>query len=238
MSKPMIVMHLKASVGIGKTERFALPNLKEKGLIPQFIEIPDSEYEITFMIQNTPLFKYTEAYLNINKKLDLRPYNYKINEGEDLYLSVKNTSKKKEMITNFQIEYYQSYGTILYQASIDYKNDGAKCLQEISDAGKLSRLVIRSNTLINSLSLDPNQYSMLSIEDEESDLATWNDKLIGLDNTGVPCYEMDLNLIDCPNYTTYLKYYTLVLGFDETDLATKLSKKEPILTYVVAYGFK
>lgn len=221
----------------GETDKIALPNLKEEGLIPKKLKFQVSELEFTLYCQNNSLLKYTEPYFRVYNEIDLSSFGNVIAEGQDLVMGIRNLSKK-ELELGISIVYEQHNGNIIYSGTFNYEQILETCLKDIQDNGKITQLIIDVEHPITSVILDPIYKLTKATEGTDQELidslSNWTSALAIQNEKPCKRVMIDFTDSDLSGYVKYLKYYRLKLLFQEEEG----KKKESHKVHLIAYGFK
>ncbi len=234
-------LNLNYKIKKGETVNLPVPNLKFQYLLPTVFEFHTHEQEFTLTSHSTPLFKYGEPYFRFYNRIDLNNFKNKIGEGEELKMTIKNLSKQ-EFNLDLIIIYEKQYGNIIYSNSYSHSDMTiSKCLEEIADAGQITRLIIKSEYPMKSVILDPLYTTLDASSDSQNNKNYFQNKLFQnwaqpLEIKNEPSsviVDIDMTQKDLKNYVRLLKFYRLKLLYANSDQNSPDSK-----TYVLAYGYK
>lgn len=231
-------IQLQHKIKKAETEKIPIPNLKSNCLLPTKIKFSVQDLEFTLLSLNNPLLRYGESYFRVFNEIDLADYKNKIAEGEDLTMTVKNLGKK-ELILGITIVYEKQVGNVIYFNS--YYSDQInfdKCLDDISNAGQVTQLILDADQPISSVVLDPIYKLTPNQEQTTVDLAqfsNWSSALAIQNSKPTTRIIIDFTDKDLENYIRYLKFYRLKVITVEGETKDKQSASR---IHLIGFGFK
>jgi hypothetical protein len=169
-----------------------------------------------------------ESYFNSTNVISLDDYRGQLSKGGDLQIQLLNKSKEVKNVI-IKVSYQTNIGTVIYTNKYDHFE---QVLSDVYGAGQCTRLVISFNRKIRELQLRPTVEFVGGASD------AWIGGLeIDVDSAtapnGRPTYTIDFS-DDLALFNRYLNYLQLAV----IDSLGDDSGSDPLLLYVVAYGYR
>ncbi len=182
------------------------------------------DFEAVVKSGQTDLIKLTPTYFQHYHHLDLENVLYKIEEGDHITLVIKPKHAPKDFILNIDYTYQPSQGYLYFQSThrlSDLEDNNCTVLEDITQHTKPTRLEIKTDGDIQSLTLKPNFKSNHFQNNIYQITPNSNNTIIDFLDEDFPTEILNL-----------LKYYQLDIEIDtkNTNLDTPL--------HFLAYGFK
>lgn len=219
-----------------QTVTFVCPNLSSQKLIPSYVTITEvvageetapKDISCKLSVGNIELYNCGEAYFNISNEFDLASCLLNISKCPKLEVGLSNRSSNVKNMA-ITVTYTESIGQLIYQDKVDHFED---VLRSVHRSGLCTKLILSFNRPLKSLAC-ATTVECLDVPEE------WVQpfEIISGDNGDTDPSEPVLYGIECNGelFTQFFEYMQLRV---EDDAPEEVKKVNPLVLYVMAYGF-
>jgi hypothetical protein len=213
----------------------SFPNMTSQQLIPSCVSLfegtdtqPLLDVQCRISNMGVDIVQVGESYFNSTNVISLDDYRGHLSKGGDLQIHLLNKTKDVKNIV-VKVTYQSNIGNVIFTNKYDHFE---QVLTDVYGAGQCTRLVISFNRKIRELQLRP------TVEYVGGTGDSWIGGLeIDVDSAtepnGRPTYTIDF-VDDLAMFNRYLNFLQLSV----LDSVGEDSGAEPLLLYVVAYGYR